>query len=466
MPKTRPPRVLVSFIGKGMPADSANKTSAGTHTGYRTARYGFSDPDYQSEATSLFGIALTRYYSEINQKPTDYWLVLGSPQSNWDALLEAVPEKQWDDALNQMYEQVQKAVRSEEEQPTPEGKGEVTQKLLDDWSNALSERLGSPRVECYLIGWSESTASQMRMWQILNERIPEEAEVVFDITHGFRHQPMLLATMAVLMDYLKRFKCVTFYYGAFDMPKPASAARSENPSKKDRIAPVLKIDLFPDLMNYIRELGVLQVAGNYEALGEYLLRDQKVLKKQLRSIAFKERANLSILPNEVETFLRDLKQWQPESAVDKTFQEILIDQLSKRQAEYPWERMALRAGEADKHHDYLSAYALLWEAIVSVSVLIINPEKQEQIDEVDVRQESIDRLIRYHVQQSEAETLIAFRAVRNWIVHGTSKENKRAREAMQSSEKLRQLFEEAREVFISLLADLKNTNPQDSEETP
>lgn len=465
MPKTSPSRVLVSFIGRGIPANRSNETTRSTHLGYRTTRYAFSAPEYASDATSLFGIALIHYLQQVKQTPIDRWLVLGSPQSNWDALLEAVPEAQWDNVLNEVYVQIREAVRSEEQQSTPDGKGDVTQELLNKWSVVLTGKLGSPQVECRLIGWSDSREHQMRMWRILNEHISEGAELVLDITHGFRHQPMLLATMVVLMSSLKQFKSVSFYYGAHDMSRRASTDSSEN-TPQDNIVPALKIDLFPELLEYIRRLGVLQVVGDYESLGKYILRDQHNMKQKIEVLAFKERANLDLPKTEVEELDKELDQWQPEDPVRETLKPMLLAELRKHHAATPWERAALRADEAIKHHDYLTAYTLLWEALVSLSVLIVCPEKQEQMDDLNTRKDCINALtrkLRSEHRKSFAEVIDAFRATRNWIVHGTPQNNERAREAIQSRDKLCNLFKEAQQVFSSLLAELNDTNAQGSD---
>jgi cell division protein DivIC len=204
------PRVLVSFIGKGQ--------SGGSSSGYRTTQYTFPD-GWQSYELSVFGIALLTYYEQHLRQPVDRWLVLGSPQSNWDALLEAVPEDQWDSALNQVYEKIRDAVKAEEQSPCATGIGQLTQPLLDAWGDALSERLRPMVVKCQLVGWCEAPTSQLQMWRVLSQEVPEGSELVLDTTHSFRHQPMLLAPMVVLLGMLKNLSGVELYYGALDMDK-------------------------------------------------------------------------------------------------------------------------------------------------------------------------------------------------------------------------------------------------------
>lgn len=455
MRKEQPQRVLVSFIGKGALAP-ANEPR--TYTGYRSACYAFSDPEYTSEETSLFGNALIWYMRDVLRTPVERWLVLGSPQSNWDALIETVPsEEREDPEISKTRSELEKAIREEERNPSPEGSNKVTQSLLDEWSLILSNKLSPLRVECYLVGWSETTRQQIGMWQVLNSRLDRVSELVLDVTHGFRHQPMLLAAMVVLLSYTRGFGKVSFYY-ALDMQTPPAQAEAHSSQSKQRLYQVLKIDLFHELLEYIRRLGVLHIAGDYESLGKYILRNQPELKKQLEQIAFMERANLNVQRDRVDEYIERLNQWEPEDVLRGSFKQTLMDQISKRTAATPWERMALRADEADKHHDYLTAYTLLWEAIVSVSVLLIEPSKIEQMDDVELRRKCVDQLLEsQHLSKSQITALRGFRAARNWIVHGTQQKNKRAQQALQSSEELRKLYKEAREAFSELLAKIPSS---------
>lgn len=182
---------------------------------------------------SVFGVALLKYYEQRLGKPVDHWIVLGSPQSNWDALLEAVPENKWDDALNRIHEDVRVAVANEEKLPSSSGCGQLTQSVLNRWSEALSRRLEHTTIRCQLVGWCEDTDVQLEMWRVISQEVPEGSELILDITHGFRHQPILLAPMVILLSLLRNISRVELYYGALDMPG----------SKQDG-SRVLKLDLF------------------------------------------------------------------------------------------------------------------------------------------------------------------------------------------------------------------------------
>jgi hypothetical protein len=103
--------VLVSFLGKGIRATEEQPRS---HLGYRTARYDFTHLGGSFEESAMFGLALLRHLRAQNQKP-NVWLILGSPQSSWDALIEAVDiealDSQQMETLNALFQRVGEAVK-------------------------------------------------------------------------------------------------------------------------------------------------------------------------------------------------------------------------------------------------------------------------------------------------------------------------------------------------------------------
>jgi len=315
--------VLVSFIGKGQPD--------GSSSGYRTTQYTFPD-SWQSPELSVFGIALLTYYEQYLRQPIDRWLVLGSPQSNWDALLEGVPEDQQGSALNRVYGKIRDAVTAKEQSSSATGIGQLTQRLLDEWSDALSERLQPMVVKCQLVGWCEAPTSQLQMWRVLSVEVPERSELVLDITHGFRHQPMLLAPMVVLLGMLKNLSGVELYYGALDMDRR-----------------VLKLDLFPELLEYIQHLSLLQTSGDYEPLSETLIEESQT-RHRLREIAFLERVNHPVDYEDVQRLLETIDlSISPSNPLKSDLLNILQEMLRKHRISSDLDRMVARAEVAPDH---------------------------------------------------------------------------------------------------------------------
>jgi len=251
--------VLVSFLGKGIRATEEQPRS---HLGYRTARYDFTHLGGSVEESAMFGLALLRHLRTQNQKP-NVWLVLGSPQSSWDALIEAVDiealDSQQMETLNALLQQVEEAVKREEAHPSSKGGGSLTETLLQEWARTLTMHLYPTQVRCSLIGWSYNRAEQELLWKILNEQTKEQDRLILDITHGFRHQPMLTAFVVMLLNRLKRLSAVEFYYGALDMTPKAPSHTTQNAP-----TPVLKIDFVNDLIQATEALATYQETGDYE----------------------------------------------------------------------------------------------------------------------------------------------------------------------------------------------------------
>jgi CRISPR-associated Csx2 family protein len=411
------PRVLVSFIGKGQ--------SGGSSSGYRTTQYTFPD-GWQSYELSVFGIALLTYYEAHLRRSIDKWLVLGSPQSNWDALLEAVPEDQWDSALNQVYEKIRDAVKAEEQSPCATGIGQLTQPLLDEWGDALSERLRPMVVKCQLVGWCEAPTSQLQMWRVLSQEVPEGSELVLDTTHGFRHQPMLLAPMVVLLGMLKNLSGVELYYGALDM------RQRDEPSAR-----VLKLDLFPELLEYIQYLSVLQTSGDYEPLSETLIEESQT-RHQLREIAFLERVNHPVDYEDVQRLMETIDlSISSNNPLKHDLLNTLQETLRKYLTSSDLDRMVARADFAKEHKDYLVAYTLLYEAIITIAMQHFDSDAFNQLCK--------------KLGTDDSKTLRAFRKVRNSIVHADPVlDDKRAEEALQSEQGIIDLYDEVRQIFAKL----------------
>jgi len=416
------PRVLVSFIGKGQ--------SGGSSSGYRTTQYTFPD-GWQSYELSVFGIALLTYYEAHLRRSIDKWLVLGSPQSNWDALLEAVPEDQWDSALNQVYEKIRDAVKAEEQSPCATGIGQLTQPLLDEWGDALSERLRPMVVKCQLVGWCEAPTSQLQMWRVLSQEVPEGSELVLDTTHGFRHQPMLLAPMVVLLGMLKNLSGVELYYGALDMDKR-----------------VLKLDLFPELLEYIQHVSVLQTSGDYEPLGKALIEES--LHDQLAQIAFVERTNRPINPNRVHKFLAQAQRTLPaEHPLKSDLLDYMRTQMQKHLQPSHLERLLARADEAAEHRDYVVAYTLLFETTVAFAVHQKYPNPQEAMLDPSCRAHAFSELC----HRDTTGVLKTLRNVRNTIVHASQPPDGATQQALQSEAELQAFYKKASQTVRGLVGE-------------
>ena len=87
-------------------------------------------------------------------------------------------------------------------------------------------------------------SSVEEFWEIfetVNEHIPEEAEIVFDVTHSFRSLPLIMSVLLNYLEVVKGTKLVGCYYGAFEVLGRAADVEKEYPDPL-----IAALDLRPD----------------------------------------------------------------------------------------------------------------------------------------------------------------------------------------------------------------------------
>ena len=148
---------LISFLGVG-----------DKKKGYRTANYQFNDGQIFNN-TQYIGLTLVE-----KVKPTKT-IFLGTSGSMWDVFLENAGETMTDEWLG-----LSEAVASHQ----------VTQEQLEPFSRYLSEKLNT-QVHCILIPFAKNEQEQIEILSVLSDHLSDNEQVVLDVTHGFRHLPML-----------------------------------------------------------------------------------------------------------------------------------------------------------------------------------------------------------------------------------------------------------------------------------
>ena len=180
------PHTLITFLGR---------TPRGEQ-GYRTTCYDFGD-GADCEPVAFFGWALQR-----RLRPNRL-VVLGTPGSMWDHLFEG------DIALGDAAEEDRLALVGEAERQA------VTQERLDRLAPVLADRLGC-EVRLRLISYCHTSREQEGLLRDLAEEVGQGDRVDLDITHGFRHLPMLTLLSALHLRKVRSAKIAHIWYGAYD----------------------------------------------------------------------------------------------------------------------------------------------------------------------------------------------------------------------------------------------------------
>jgi len=313
--------VLISLIGKG-------KQSSGVR-GYEKASYYFK---YTGERidTSLFGSAV--YKTLLKQGcEVDKWLIFGTQNSNWSDVLFAVDAAHQDE-FTELYCKVY----------DEENKG-ISDSTLDEWQVALCRRV--PGIRLIKV---DPLDYKVYINHMLQEMPDKNVDVVLDITHGFRHMPVIIAFSMMLLKYLKNITNISMYYGAFDM--------KDHPRSKDPV-PVLKIDFINELVAFTENIAVFNNSSYFVGLLDLLgianteqtyfrLDMNRQPRKQLQEI--NRKLDMVVQDN-------DYRRW---------IALLLKSKLSPLLADYLDERMIERAKFFFDRKQYLKALILLYEGII------------------------------------------------------------------------------------------------------
>lgn len=204
---------LISLLGK---------SKYDPQTGYRKANYKFDDHVAQNEA--FFGMALLKHL-----KP-ERLILAGTAGSMWDVFFDH--QQTNDEAILKLID----AVANEA----------VSAEMLRIHEQHLSEKLGIP-VQCLLISYARNEAEQTAVLTDLAEHLLANEEIVLDVTHGFRHLPMLALVAARYLARVRAVKVQEIYYGALEMTDPSSQE-----------TPVLRLSAMLHMLDWVDALAVYE----------------------------------------------------------------------------------------------------------------------------------------------------------------------------------------------------------------
>ena len=413
--------VLISMIGKGR--------SIVGKKGYEKTNYYFEEID-KSIDTCFFGSAL--YKVLVNQGyEIDKWLIFGTEQSSWSELLNVIDEENHDELID-LYDRVY----------DEENMG-ISQELLSEWQDSLKE---------YMPGIRFITVDPLDYEVYINHMIKEipdeERIVVFDITHAFRHMPVIIAFSLMMLKHIKRISDIKVYYGAFEL-------------KKDRNdpTPVINIDFISTLVSYAENLATYKYSGYFPELLKLL--DTPDMNKTYRAYFWLEmnrqpKSDLSTIKSYLEKIeSKDNYQSAIAKYVKKDLKSLIGASLDRRMIE--------RGKFFFKKKQYLKALILLYEGII----IAIGREYKDQIIEMNKKIKNIDPLdydareiIRDFIKLIKTKELYIFEKsgyrdtyelleyTRNAAVHGS--ENDKVKKYLEKQGDFKILFRRGLELYESI----------------
>lgn len=195
---------LVSFLGRGPYRPDGKRSD------YRLATYRFVDSEngkeWSSSPSKHFAFSAFEYYRQLGS-PFEKIVLLGTAGSMWDTLAESFGAL-GGNSLSEALIDLSGMVDSET----------VIQSALDAYADELSSTL-SRHIRLQLIPFAVDIADQSTILTHITDAVEKRDRVYLDVTHGFRHLPMLGLAAAAVATSLRDATIEDIAYGALDMTR-------------------------------------------------------------------------------------------------------------------------------------------------------------------------------------------------------------------------------------------------------
>lgn len=372
---------LISFLGKGR---------ADAKTGYRTATYRF-DAGF-ARTVPFFGLALTEYL-----KP-DRLVLAGTAGSMWDVFFDH--ENADADTLELID-----AVAAEQ----------VSAQVLEQHAQQLSDKLGLP-VQCVLIPFARDTAEQVQVLTRLADHVSAAENLSLDVTHSFRHLPMLALVAARYLSHVKKVTVSELYYGALEM------------TVKGEETPVLRLSGLLRMLDWVEALATYDKDGDYGVFAPLLTADGMESNRTnlLEKAAFFERTSNPVKAREaLSSVFASIEQHH--GGLSDLFRDELCKRIDWFRApeRHQWE--AALANASLQRQDYLRAALFLFESVCTRAVV---EQRLGDPGDFDNRNEAYNNLKQGNSSAKKLEYL------RNSLAHGVRPRDEREAADLRSREQL------------------------------
>lgn len=359
--------ILITNLGKG-------RRNA---DGYLKIKYRLDENE--SRETPFIGQALLELIPAI-----DKVVVLGTAGSIWDAWWQA------DETLLEKHAEfltmLSGKVQNEEEDIG----------ALSELADILTNHFGK-EVQCKYIPDGLDEESQLNILQVIDNIGAKGDDIYLDVTHGFRHLPMI----ELLSAFLKRndFNIKKIYYGALER-------------SIDGVAPVIDLKGLFNLQEWIEAMSVLRETGNVMPLSR--IESMKGFCADLEQYQFfiqmNNVGNARGCANRIRGKIKD-GDLPAEAILFKAQLESIFDW--GRDQEYA-NRQLRQAKRAMQTGDYLRAIILLNEAVISAWV-----DDPGKVADIQCRADAEDKLYK-----KGGDNWHILRRLRNSTAHDGMKNDK------------------------------------------
>lgn len=394
-------KTLITFLGR-VPR---------TENGYRTTRYQFPDGPHDRPLAFL-GWAL---HERIRPERL---VVLGTDASMWDHLFES------DLKLGEEAEEQRIALIDAVERRA------VSQDQLDGLAPLLCGRLGT-EVRLQLIPYCRDHAEQVELLRIVSKAVETESTVHLDVTHGFRHLPMLALLAALLLRVERRAKVDGIWYAPYD--PDTGQAPVYNLSGLLRIADGLEaLARFDSDCDYGSFVPLLDQAGA----------PSKVTSALRKATFYENILNVGEATGQLRKVQGPLAEVRDRLSPDLA---LLLPAMEERLAwvaeSKQFEKQVALARRAMRHGDYLRATLLAYEAVITRLC------QMGQVDITDFEAREAERrsyeksLHQAGRNAQERADYLLLKNLRNQVAHGTRGSTREVQHALLEEGRLRATLE-------------------------
>ncbi|VTS00813.1 TIGR02221 family CRISPR-associated protein [Tuwongella immobilis] len=412
------PTTVVSFIGTGRRSNEADPRTRYSKTTYRFLLPGIGA---RLESTSLFGVGLLRYL-RATKVDVDRWLVMGTSASLWSELYELLDNP---DEVLEEYCEIDELVAAKQ----------VTTEALAKWQSVLNSRLNRVQFSLCLTGSAMELPSQHEAARAMFQHIPRGNRVVMDITHGFRHQPVIATAIVSLMRWTHDIQHVRYFYGAYD-------------AREGDVAPAVELPIFQELLEATEASAILDTTGNYQQTASRLGMDAELAW-------FLESTNqLGSAKNQVNRLQQVLSE--PTDPIRTELHDLLADRLEWARQDKFVSRYRQAARNALDQNDYFRAVVLVYEGLLVLANSILRPGSDPV--NYQYREESGKEIVA-KLSGEEKRLFKHLANTRNACAHGTRSDVFEVQQILATPQAFRAFMEEAFGLFDrfpKILADEAN----------
>lgn len=410
--------VQLSVLGRGRPAE----TGSGGGGAYATAVYRFED-GFECE-TSLFAYGLWQYLAAQGRCP-DAMVLLGTPGSMWDALWEALPETSklsedvvaWHGALHTACVERRASVS-----------------MLNAASAPYTRLPFAAGLRLNLIPDCRTRAEIQAFCGIVMACLEPDDEVILDITHGYRHIPVMAAFLATSLRWLQGVTVRDVYYGALEMAE----RRTGQPS----VAPVINLGYAATLAARGAACATYEITGRYGALAPF----------------FPDQEADMTLADYYENLAQAARARGPATRLQQSFAREtpgdpwLAAAAEKLSGEWRWTRnsqlhlrMLSQAENLFHHGEYFKSIAMLHEAFRLYLCKRSFGDYIEAANEAERRQmqAAMNAWTKENLSGEHQKTIDLLRVLRNVLIHNHHSNLREAQQLVDDRNRMRAFLEQA-----------------------